>query len=140
MTREETVKLFALLAQLHPRKPMPTDTVTVAIWTEVLKPWPYSEVRDAAIRRSRESRYAPEPADLVEFLPAVEEQRKETPVDKKAATWAREYHDRLREELHRIGLPEFRGKTGLEYQEWRAMCAEAGLDLADAVTETEVKR
>lgn len=139
MTREETVKLFALLAQLHPRKPMPTDTVTVAIWTEVLKPWPYSEVRDAAIRRSRESRYAPEPADLVEFLPAVEEPRKETPVDKKAATWAREYHDRLREELAKRGLDPFTGKTGAEYLAWKARRETAGLDLGALVVETEVR-
>lgn len=141
MTREETKKLFQLLAALHPTTPPAMDSTTVAVWQTVLEPWDYEAVRAAAIQRARTTALSPRaPGDLAKDLPGPEKPRRETPVDKKSATWVRAYHDRLREELAKHGLEPFTGKTGAEYLAWKARCEAEGLDLGELVVETEVKR
>lgn len=68
LSRAEICKLFDLLRELH-GKDKPRDGRTVAIWTEVLKPWDYPQVRTAALTRARENRYYPAPAELTAYLP-----------------------------------------------------------------------
>lgn len=64
----EINQLFDLLRELH-GKDKPRDRRTVAIWGAVLGPWSYAQVRGAAIKRARESRYYPDPGELAAMLP-----------------------------------------------------------------------
>lgn len=68
LTTAEVNKLFDLLRDLH-GKDKPRDGRTVAIWTAVLEPWDYAQVRTAAVERARENRYSPDPGELAEYLP-----------------------------------------------------------------------
>lgn len=70
LTGAEVNKLFDLLRELH-GKDKPRDGRTVAIWTAVLEPWDYPQVRAAALARARENRYSPDPAELTAYLPKV---------------------------------------------------------------------
>lgn len=135
MTRSDTLKLFELLEQLYPKRSPARDMVTVAIWTEVFKPWTYAQVRDAVIRRARCSNFCPQPAELAVYLPAQEGDSApacdaQRP-DPRYVLWVKLYHEMKRRELARLGLPEFDGATGAEYIAWRAKCVAAGLDPAE---------
>ena len=41
--------------------------MTVAIWTEVLKPWSYEQVRTAVVQKARENRFFPDPSEIVAY-------------------------------------------------------------------------
>lgn len=68
MTQAEINRLFDLLRELH-GKDKPRNERTLAIWGAVLEPWSYPQVRAAAVERSRENRYYPDPAELASLLP-----------------------------------------------------------------------
>lgn len=70
LTRAEINKLFDLLRDLH-GKDKPRDERTVAIWSAVLEPWDYRQVRTAAVERARENRFPPDPGELAEYLPRI---------------------------------------------------------------------
>lgn len=69
LTTSEVNKLFDLLQELH-GKNKSRDKRTIAIWSKVLEPWNYQQVRAAAIERARGgNRYYPDPAEITQFLP-----------------------------------------------------------------------
>ena len=142
MKRNDVPRLFDLLEQLYQGKRRPRDEVTVAIWAEVLKPWPYEQVRDAVVRRARENRFFPDPSEIVEYLPKLQveeappEEEQPTQSGVRSVAWAKRYTERLGEELDRLGLPRFAGNTGAEFQEWYAMCEAAGVEFDQLLTLT----
>ena len=136
MTKNDTLKLFKLLERLYPNRSPAQDAVTMAIWTEVLKPWPYEQVRDAAIRRARCSNLSPQPAEFAAYLPPMEKAPKEQRPDARYVLWVNLYHEMLRRELARLGMTPFEGKTGGEYIAWRKECVAAGLDPAQLLEAT----
>ena len=69
MNTEDARKLVTLLNRLHPKKPQPLDNDSILFWREVLKPWDYPTVREAAIRRARTNRFYPDPTELAQMLP-----------------------------------------------------------------------
>ena len=132
MERNEVPKLFALLRQLYARFDKQPDRVTSAIWAEILKPWSYEQVRDAVIRRARENQYCPDPSEIVEYLPAVEQEKEEQQssceIPEEHLRWVRAWKTRLAAELEQRGLPPFTGNTGADYKAWRKKCVDAGVD------------
>lgn len=138
MKRSDVPRLFDLLEQLYQGKRKPRDEVTVAIWAEVLKPWPYEQVRDAAIKRARENRFFPDPSELAEFLsPAPKEEepdermRPASPSEMRSLQWGIEFRKLLTAVLEEKGLPttsEAAKEAGMSYTDWMAAREAAGVD------------
>lgn len=146
LTREDVHKLFDLLRDLH-GKDKPRDERTVAIWSAVLEPWNYRQVRAAALERARENRYYPDPAELTEYLPKIP---RETPAgatvpqvtgvsDAKAkdaqerafSEWSAA-RDKLSAQRRAAGLPASLGeasRAGLTPMAWQNALEEAGLQV-----------
>lgn len=136
MKRNEVGKLLDLLERLYQGKRRPRDEVTAAIWVEVLKPWDYEQVRDAAILRARESRYFPDPSELAEYLPkaagrAPVQDRRKPPgaVELAHMERARQWERAWNEELRARGLPTLHeaSLTGLSPGAWAQLLREAGV-------------
>lgn len=141
MERKDVDRLFQLLGRLYGDRVH--DSVTTAIWHEVFKPWTYAQVRDAVIQRARENRYYPDPSEITAYIPKPDEvgskdeqARAPGEEDTRQLRWVRLYHDKLHEELKRVGLNKFSGGTGAEYASWRAMCQKAGIDFAAILNAT----
>lgn len=131
LDRRDAGRLFQLLEQLYQGKKKPRDEVTAAIWAEVLKPWSYEQVRDAAIRRARENRYMPDPSELAAYLPRAEtdrpasEKRADPPTPcevrsmERLERWREEWHRELREQ----GLPTLHEalEAGMTPGQWRQL-------------------
>lgn len=69
MNTQESEKLLNLLNRLHPRAQKKPTRDEVLFWREVLKPWDYPTVREAAITRARSNRFYPDPTELAALLP-----------------------------------------------------------------------
>lgn len=68
MTREENAKLFRLLRSLYRNAKDVTDDVEMAYYI-VLKPYAYTDVREAVLSLAQRVRFFPDVADIVELLP-----------------------------------------------------------------------
>lgn len=149
LTTSEVNKLFDLLKELH-GKNKSRDKRTIAIWTKVLEPWTYQQVRAAAIERSRGGNsYYPNPAEITQFLPEPEvpDSRPVGNLDAKA----KEAQDRLFARMkaederliplrHAAGLPATMDEAksaGMTYTEWWNECEKAGLNYPDSVFREE---
>ena len=142
MTKKDVLKLFDLLEQLYYGHRRPRDDTTLSIWSTVLKPWNYSEVRDAVIKRARTNRHFPDPSEIAELLPP-----------KIDTSWMKKYIDdrkqcpelydkferraeEIREKYHAAGLPTAAEakKLGINYAAWCEMVDKA---FPDGVPEPE---
>lgn len=74
MTKEETRKLFLLLGSLWPgsRLAKPSEEILLA-WFLALEPYPWAEMRQAAIYTARASKFPPDIADLTVYCPEIPE-------------------------------------------------------------------
>ena len=138
MTRQDVCKLFDLLDQLYQGKQKQRDRVTLAIWAEVLKPWSYEQVRDAAVQRARENRFSPDPSELAAYLPPLAQEGRGTddsgryaPIGEaerksmeRLRAWQQEWHQELREQ----GLPTMReaDEQGMNLKQWQDLLRESG--------------
>lgn len=158
LTTAEVNKLFDLLKELH-GKDKPRDKRTIAIWSTVLEPWTYQQVRMAVVERSRENRYYPDPAEITAFLPRPEVPYKPTPAgatvpQPRNGTDARVKYAqdslfaRMEKERERLiplrraaGIPatfEEALAVGMTAVEWWFRCEVAGLNYSDSVFREEV--
>ena len=127
MRNSDVHKLFDLLEQLYHGQKRSRDDVTLSIWATVLKPWSYSEVRDAVIKRARTNRHFPDPSEITEYLSPITEDngwmkkyidaRKQDPeiqdkFERRAA--------QIREKYHAAGLPTAAEAKamGINYAAW----------------------
>lgn len=140
MTKNDVLKLFDLLEQLYYGHRRPRDDTTLSIWSTVLKPWSYSEVRDAVIKRARTNRHFPDPSEIAELLPS-----------KSDTSWMKKYIDNrpeifekldcraaaLREKYHAAGLPTASEakSMGINYAAWCDMVDKA---FPDGVPDPEI--
>lgn len=130
LTKEDVLKLFDLLERLHSGKKQQRDKVSVAVWAEVLRPWNYEQVRDAAVRRARVNRYFPDPSELAEYLPepaASAVVQRGRYIDGQVEALRRQWNA-LREQRAAAGLP-IGGCQALE-QGWGAGQYEDAVDSA----------
>ena len=149
LTTPEVNKLFDLLKELH-GKDKPRDNRTIAIWSKVLEPWTYQQVRAAAIERARGgNRVYPDPAEIAQFLPdpAVPVPQPVVGMDARAkeaqdclfARW-KEAQERLIPLRHAAGLPATMDEAkdaGMTYTQWMTALEAAGLDTPDSVWHKE---
>lgn len=132
MTNNDVHKLFDLLEQLYHGQRRSRDNVTLSIWATVLKPWSYPEVRDAVIKRARESRHFPDPSEIAEFLPAKEDKKcfNDHDVNKELFEKSEAYADEVRKKYHDAGLPTAAEakRMGINFGAWCAMVDKAFTD------------
>lgn len=120
LTTAEVNKLFDLLKDLH-GKDKPRDKRTVAIWATVLEPWSYPQVRSAAIERSRENHYFPDPSELAIRLPQEPRQKSVQIVKGGTEDWRVSFQRRWMNGMISDGYPENvteATKTGMASDEW----------------------
>lgn len=148
LTTAEVNRLFDLLRDLHGRD-RPRDPRTLAIWSAVLEPWEYAQVRRAAVERARHSRYFPDPGELAEYLP---ERGKTTPAgatkpqhtgeaDRKARQVQQTAYRRWKGERQRLtplrrqaGVPADpmeAVQAGIPLRDWREELRKRGVDMPD---------
>lgn len=122
MTINDVHKLFNLLEQLYHGQKRSRDDVTLSIWETVLKPWSYPEVRDAVIKRARESRHFPDPSEIAEFLPAKEDKKclDDRDGSKELFEKSEAYAEEIRAKYHAAGLPTAAEakKMGINFEGW----------------------
>lgn len=134
----DVLKLFNLLETLYAGSKRSRDKVTLAVWDQVLKPWTYAQVREAAIRRARVNRYFPDPSELAEYLPSVEggtvpvsaPARRDDGVAALCQQWLE-----LRSRREAADVPVDLASAqaaGLSAGEWLSLLDQAGLALAEA--------
>lgn len=126
--------IFSYIKQLHqhcPADKVPKLTQAVAdAWIRGLDGYTVEEVYKAADAHARSCRFWPSLSEIVQQLPArtVAPGGIDAEIWRRQARWSRLYQEKLREELKRLGLLEFNGNTGAEYQAWVAACEAAGVD------------
>lgn len=69
MTREDTDRLFALLAIYRPNDPHAEDNTLRSAWALVLEPYAPDDVRAAVAAYFRESKYWPDVTDIASRCP-----------------------------------------------------------------------
>lgn len=132
LSDNELGKLFALLEHTHGNKKINRDKETILAWKEVLSPWSYDQVRRAAIARSRQNRFLPDPSELAAFCPRDQESAPPSGW----AGWCELLKRRreLKEKRRLSGLPadlkEARGR-GIAAVEWHMMLERAGLGVEE---------
>ena len=72
MTREDTERLFELLAIYRPNDPHLKDRALRAVWTLTLRPYAVDDVREAVASYFREQKYWPDPTDIAKRCPKPE--------------------------------------------------------------------
>ena len=118
-------KLFNLLESLYNGQKRSRDDVTLAIWSTVLKPWSYAEVRDAVIQRARNNRHFPDPSEIAAYLPKPEEAVTYEPID--VDKYRNEKHEKIMAWRHAqyraAGIPNAieAKRQGIPFAEWKAM-------------------
>lgn len=159
LTTAEVNKLFDLLKELH-GKDKPRDKRTIAIWSTVLEPWTYQQVRMAVVERARENRYYPDPAEITAFLPQPEMPYKSTTAagatvpqpcsgtDARAKEAQDSLFARMKKERERLiplrraaGIPatfEEALAVGMTAGKWWSRCEAAGLNYTGSVFREEV--
>ena len=138
MTKNDVLKLFDLLEQLYHGHRRPRDDTTLSIWSTVLKPWNYTEVRDAVIKRARTNRHFPDPSELAALLPAQEPSSPYEVID--VYKYRNEKWEKRREWRHAqyraAGIPNAieAKRQGIPYKVWCEMVDKA---FPDGVPEPE---
>lgn len=125
MDKQETEKLFKLLAQFYPQK-KPRDEQKYA-WYLALQPYRYEDVKYAAVCYAREQKYFPDLSDLTAGL-----QKKERG---SFFPWTEEEEKRMRkyriffEEVRKKGLPDIEEakSMGWTVDKWYEAIKKAGL-------------
>lgn len=126
--------IFSYIKQLHQQCPadkVPKLTQAVAdSWIRGLDGYTVEEVYKAADAHARSCRFWPSLSEIVKQLPrrAATPSGRDAELQRRQVRWSRLYQEKLREELKRLGLREFNGNTGAEYQAWVATCEAAGVD------------
>lgn len=126
--------IFTYIKQLHwhcPADKVPKLTQAVAdSWIRGLDGYTVEEVYKAADAHARSCRFWPSLSEIVKQLPprTVAYSGLEAEIQRRQVRCSRLYREKLQEELKRLGLREFNGNTGAEYQAWVASCEAAGMD------------
>lgn len=126
--------IFSHIKQLHQQCPadkVPKLTQAVAdSWIRGLDGYTVEEVYKAADAHARSCRFWPSLSEIVKQLPprAAAPEGLDAELQRRQARWSQLYREKLREELDRLGLREFNGNTGAEYQAWVAHCEAVGVD------------
>lgn len=81
MDRNDTDRLFLLLAQFWPNKKVDSDMKLA--WSLALEPYGYADVKAAAIDYARRNKYFPDLADLTGGLPRGDMSRDDSALLKK---------------------------------------------------------
>ena len=137
MTREDTEKLFELLAFYRPKDPRLRDNALRAVWALTLAPYSVDDVREAVVSYFRTQKYWPDPTDISSRCP----QPAQTPHQPPPPTGG--YKDPVIEKLRvrwqelccqrrAAGLPatwEEAKKAGLTTAAWMENLEERGLTL-----------
>lgn len=132
--------IFSYIKQLHqhcPADKVPKLTQAVAdAWIRGLDGYTVEEVYKAADAHARSCRFWPSLSEIVKQLPPrhVAPSGQDAEIQRRQAMWSRLYREKLQEELKRLGLREFNGNTGAEYQAWVATCEAAGVDFGALLT------
>lgn len=132
--------VFSYIKQLHqhcPADKVPKLTQAVAdAWIRALDGYTVEEVYKAADAHARSCRFWPSLSEIVKQLPprAAAPGGSDTELQRRQAMWSQLYREKLREELKRLGLREFNGNTGAEYQAWVASCEAVGVDFRALLT------
>ncbi len=138
LTREDTDKLFRLLAFYRPNDPHLKDNALRAVWALTLAPYSVDDVREAVVSYFRTQKYWPDPTDISSRCP-----QPETPKTKSLPTPTARYIDpaveSLRERWQELcrqcraaGVPDTLGeaqKAGLTWAAWMEILDERGLGL-----------
>ena len=138
MNHHERQKIYDLLSQYFPNARQLKDKKTLTAWGLALEKFPYDDVKTAVINYAISNKFFPDLADITAGLVSADS-RSAVPIPSaiicetavRQAHWIKLYRNRLREELTRLGLPEFSGSTGAEYHAWAKMCMDSGLDVLD---------
>lgn len=137
-------KLFDLLEHLHSDKKQKRDIKTLTAWREVLNPWSYDQVRDAAFRRAQSgNRFFPDAPEIAAFCEPIknvswEADNKTVPAGWEKQSKALKRHKNLMERRRAAGLPgglaeaQERGMTAAEFS---AACDEAGMSVSEILEE-----
>lgn len=138
LTNEELEKLFVLLENTHGSKKADRSKSSRLAWLEVLRPWTYDQVREAAFRRARENPYFPSAAEIAAYCPPVPDEynRRNRPLAgldlarwQKQLEWSERYRD-MKRRRREAGLPETAWaakEAGMSVEEYDRMVEEAGL-------------
>lgn len=139
LTNEELEKLFMLLENTHGSKKADRSKSSRLAWLEVLRPWTYDQVREAAFRRARENPYFPSAAEIAAYCPHVSDENSgrnrpltgyESVLRKKQLERIERYRA-LKRRRRDAGLPEdeweAKEKFGISFAEYDRMVEEAGL-------------
>ena len=138
LTREDTDKLFRLLAFYRPNDPRLKDNALRAVWALTLAPYSVDDVREVVVSYFRTQKYWPDPTDISSRCP-----QPETPKTKSLPTPTARYIDpaveslrerwqELRRQCRAAGVPDTLGeaqKAGLTWAAWMEILDERGLGL-----------
>ena len=131
---KDVQSIFSYIKQLHqhcPADKVPKLTQAVAdSWIRALAGYTVEEVYKAADAHARSCRFWPSLSEIIKQLPPrnVAPSGRDAEILRRQVRWCKLYQEKLREELARLGLREFNGNTGAEYQAWVATCEAAGVD------------
>ncbi len=127
--------LFDLLHHVYPNQKTPQmDLKTKTAWMEVLRPWNYQQVREAALSHARKNPYFPSASELAALCPSDNSRASATFVsrsDVKQQELLARYRE-LKESRRQAGFPpgsEEAKAAGLSYKDWLDTLERAGLGL-----------
>lgn len=138
LTREDTDKLFRLLAFYRPNDPHLKDNALRAVWALTLAPYSVDDVREAVVSYFRTQKYWPDPTDISSRCPQPETPKTQslpTPTARyidPAVESLRERWQDLRCQRRAAGVPdtwEETKKAGLPAAAWMDILDERGLAL-----------
>ena len=138
LTREDTDKLFRLLAFYRPNDPHLKDNALRAVWALTLAPYSVDDVREAVVSYFRTQKYWPDPTDISSHCPQPERPKTQslpTPTARyidPAVEALRERWQELRRQCRAAGVPgtwEDAKKAGLTWEAWMDILDERGLAL-----------
>ena len=138
LTREDTDKLFRLLAFYRPNDPHLKDNALRAVWALTLAPYSVDDVREAVVSYFRTQKYWPDPTDISSRCPQPETPKTQslpTPTARyrdPAVEALRERWQELRRQRRAAGVPdtwEEAQKAGLTWAAWMNMLDERGFAL-----------
>ena len=123
MKEGEVYRLFDLIERLHGGKRISRDESTVALWDTMFKPWSYTQVGNAVIRRTRDNIYAPKPAEILAYLPSkMPADRGYIPgeIERSSMYGLRVDQEDYHRRLHDAGLPTLAEAKahGMTAEEW----------------------
>lgn len=134
MTREDTEKLFELLAIYFPNNQKARSKTQISAWHLLLEPYATDTVRQAVVEQLRENVNFPDPQKIAVRCEYISPREKEIDFvsDKLNRSESvhlllvEEYHQRLRKVLTDFGVPDY-DATGVSYVQWRKDAEAAGV-------------